>query len=275
MKLPVNINKTLSQNDYGLFPPPGFLTMEETGDGAGDYYGLYWQIGREAEYPIVCMSGHEDLSLIPEFKDYESFAEWFEETEGQQGPTMALDDTDFFLSLMIKGKLLTKKGNNADAIEKLERSLSLFDEYCESWYWLSENYFATGQKEKGDRAIVNCISSNFLFGFPLKKIVDRFNEMQPSQALEKHPIVKRRAGLINGGDFLTPLSMNYDLMLEIVHEFQEEGDFRMAMLMKQNFGLMMSCEPIEIRSKYKFELVTWSEQFRAEMLSIYPDRKFK
>ena len=164
MKLPANLDKTLSSNHYGLFPPPGYISMEETEDGGGDNYGLYWEIGKETSYPIVCASYHEQWLLAAEFKDYESFNDWFTETQGQEAPGVSLDDDEFFISLTIKGKLLTKKGKHIEAVQKLESAVSLFGEYSEAWHWLSENYYATGQKEKGDRAIINSIASNFFCG---------------------------------------------------------------------------------------------------------------
>lgn len=275
MKFPENIEKfTVNKNNYGIFPPIGYLSIDETSDGGGDDYGLYWEIGKEKGLPIVCSSRHEESLLVPEFRDFTSFVDWFEETDGQEGPTMNLNDNDFFISLTNKGKVLTKNGKNEEAIQKLERAVSLFGEYSETWYWLAENYYKTGQKDKADRALVNSIASNFVFGLPSKKNVDRFNEMTPSEELKNHPIVRRKANLIHGGDFATPFSLDYNLIPEIVDELKTRKDYRTALLMQQNYGLLMTSETEDIIEQHHFKIETWFESFKSEMLSIYPERKY-
>jgi tetratricopeptide (TPR) repeat protein len=178
------------------------------------------------------------------------------------------------MSLTLRGKVLTKNGKNEEAIQKLERAISLFGEYSETWYWLSENYYITGQKEKGDRAILNSILSNYFFVLPSKKTIDRFNEMIPSKELETHPIVKRKTNLIKGGDFTTPFSIDYYLLLEAIEELKTINDHRTAILMKQNYGLLMSSETKEIAQKHGFVIDTWFENFKSELLSAYPERGY-
>lgn len=274
MKFPKDIERfTINKSSYGIFPP-GYHTIEQSSDGGGDYYGLYWEIGKENSSPIVCLSQHEESLLVPEFKDFTSFLDWFDETGGQEGPTMNLNDNDFFISLTNKGKILTKNGKSEEAIQKLERAVSLFGEYSETWYWLAENYYKTGQKDKADRAIVNSITSNFFFGLPSKKTIDRFNEMTPSDELKDHPIVKRKTNLIKGGDFNTPFTMDYNLFPEIVEELKERKDYRIAMLMRQNYGLLMTSETEDVIERHHFNIDTWFESFKSELFSIYPERKY-
>ena len=273
MKFPQHIERfTLNKDNYGFFPPIGYLSIDETGDGGGDYYGLYWEIGKENGEPIVCVARHEEFLLVPEFKDFVTFAQWFDETGAQEGPTMNLNDNEFFISLTNKGKVLTKNGKHEEAIQKLERATSLFGEYSETWYWLAENYYKTGQKDKADRALINSISSNFFFGIPPKKAIDKFNEMTPSEELKDHPIVKRRTNLVQG-DFSTPFSMNHDILLDTIEELKTIKDYRTAMLMKQNLGLLMSLETDDAkRQGINFE--GWFDNFKTELFSLYPERKY-
>lgn len=276
MKFPNDIERfTITKNNYGIFPPIGYLSIEETDDGAGDHFGLYWEIGKEDNTPIVCAAIHEESLLVPAFKDFTAFIDWFEEeTGGQEGPTMNLNDNEFFLSLTNKGKILTKNGKHDDAIQKLERAVFLFSEYSEAWYWLADNYYKTGQKDKADGAILNSISSNYFFGLPSKKTIDRFIEMDPTDKLNKHPIVKRRTELIRGGDFATPFSMDYDIVLEIVGELRSINDYKTAMLMQQNYGLLMTSETDDTIRRHDFDSLRWFESFREELFSIYPARKY-
>jgi tetratricopeptide (TPR) repeat protein len=275
MKYPDNINKVkLSDNaDYGNFPL-GFIPIEDTSDGGGDYYGLYWEIGKENSEPIICASRHEESLLVPEFANFKSFIEWYEETDGQETPRLDINDTFFFLSLTNKGKVLTKNGKTDEAIEKLEKSVNLFGEYSDSWHWLGENYYTDGQKEKGDIAFVNSIASNYFFGLPTKKSIERFIEMEPSPNLKSNPLVKRRKDLIQAEDFTNPLSINFDNLLDAIQEFESIKDFRTALILKQNFGLLMSFQTNEIASKYNFVFSKWTDNFKKELISIYPERKY-
>ncbi|MBX3240619.1 MAG: tetratricopeptide repeat protein [Chitinophagaceae bacterium] len=273
MKFPHSIERfTISNHSHYSFPPAGYVAIEETSDGAGDNFGLYWEIGKENNSPIVCSSRHEESLLVPEFKDFQSFVDWFDETDGLESPPMNLNDNDYFISLTNKAKVLTKNGKHEEAILRLERAVSLFGEYTETWYWLSENYYKTGQKEQGDKALVNSILSNYYFGVPSKKSVDKFNEMIPSDELKNNSLVKRKEGFISGGDYSTPFTIDYDLLLATVEGFKAMNDNRTAMIMKQNYGLLMSLENNEIVQKYGFNVRDWFENFNKELFSIYPDR---
>ena len=51
-----------------VFPPVGFVELSEWlgGDmGNGDYFGLYWPIGREDEVPLIARSSHDCQAVIP------------------------------------------------------------------------------------------------------------------------------------------------------------------------------------------------------------------
>jgi len=274
MKLPEEIDRFTISNQAYFFPPVGYLPIEETSDGAGDNYGLYWEIGKEEKNPIVCSARHEENILVPEFKDFKTFVDWFDETAGQEGPCMNLNDYDYFISLTNKAKVLTKNGKNGEAILRLERAVSLFGEYTETWHWLSENYYITGQKEKGDKALVNSILSNYYFGLPSKKSIDKFIAMIPSDELKGNPLIKRKEGFISGGDYSKPFTIDYDLLLSTVEEFKAMNDNRTAMIMKQNYGLLMSSENDETAQKHGFNIFDWFENFKKELFSFYPDRAY-
>lgn len=54
-----------------IYPPIGFFPFYDIGNG--DYYGLYWPLGREDSPPLVAFSSHDAFSLIPENSSIESF----------------------------------------------------------------------------------------------------------------------------------------------------------------------------------------------------------
>ena len=275
MKLPDNINNvTISKfQDYWIFPPIGFIEIEEANDGAGDNYGLYWQLGKENEEPIICSKRHEEFLLIPEFLNLDSFLNWYEETQGQEAPAHNLRDTTFFINLYTRSKVFTKTGKTDEAIQALEKSTQLFGEYSDSWALLGENYYKINEQEKADSSILNSIISNYVFGLPSKKSIELFNNIDTLGELKNNPLVKRRNGLLSGGDFSNPFTINYDKLLEAISEFKELKDYKSALILEQNYGYLMYLENREVKDKYNFKESEWSEYFMNEIVTFYPDRK--
>lgn len=275
MKLPNNIDKvTLSESaDFWIFPPIGFLEIKEADNGTGDNYGLYWELGKENDEPIICSKRHEEFLLFPEFVNLKSFLAWYEETEGQESPRIDLKDTTFFLNLFNKSKVLTKTGKTDEAIQTLEKSIQLFGEYCDSWTLLAENYYKVNEFEKSENASLNSIITNYTFGLPSKKSIEQFNRIDPGGNLKDNPLVKRKDGLLLSGDFANPFSVDYGKLLEAIEEFTEIGDLKTALLLEQNYGYLMSFEQVETKQKYKFNDSDWSTNFKDKILTYYPDRK--
>jgi tetratricopeptide (TPR) repeat protein len=275
MKLPNNIDKVnlLEPDDFWIFPPIGFLEIEEADNGAGDNYGLYWELGKENGEPIICSKRHEEFLLVPEFVNLNSFLAWYEETEGQESPRIDLKDTTFFLNLFNKSKVLTKTGKTEEAIQTLEKSIQLFGEYCDSWTLLAENYYKTTEVDKAENSSLNSIITNYAFGLPSKKCIEQFNRIDPIGQLKDNPLVKRKDGLLLGGDFANPFSVDYEKLLEAIEEFKEIGDLKTALLLEQNYGYLMSFEQEETKEKYRYNETEWSSNFKDKILTHYPDRK--
>lgn len=234
---------------------------------------MYWELGKENGEPIICYKNHEESLLVPEFADLTSFLTWYEETEGQESPRIDLKDTTFFLNLFNKSKVLTKNEKTEEAIQTLEKSIKLFGEYCDSWTLLAENYYKINELEKADTASLNSIITNFAFGLPSKKCIDQFNKVNPQGELRDNPLVKRKDGLLQGGDFANPFTMNYAKLLEAIEEYRVIGDLKTALLLEQNYGYLMNFELVETKEKYRFNEKEWSRNFKDKILTYYPDRK--
>lgn len=275
MKLPAGVEKiTLINRDASwIFPPIGFWEIEEANDGAGDNYGLYWELGKENDAPIICHKRHEEWSLVPEFPDLKAFLAWYEETNGQEGPWVNLNDTAFFLSLFNKARVLTKMEKTEEAIQRLEHSVAMFGEYSDSWTLLAANYYAINELDKAEHASLNAILTNYVFGVPSKKGIEQFNRINSNGKLKGNPLVKRKEGLLSGGDYTDPFSINYAKLSEAIAEFRSLSDFRSATLLEQNYGYMMNFEPHEIQAQYNFNKKEWLDTFKVQLLKYYPDRK--
>jgi hypothetical protein len=277
MKIPSQISKvTLNEpSGYWIFPPIGFVEIDESADGAGNYYGLYWELGKENEEPTVCWMDHEQGSLVPEFKDLDSLLIWFEETESFSSPPIDLNDNNFFMNLYKKSKILTKNEKNDEAIIRLEKSINLFGEFCDSWTLLAENYWKLNEIEKAEVASLNSILTNYTFAIPSSKSIEQFDRIDPNGKLKNNPIVKRKEGLLKGGFYNNPFSVNYELLNEAIEEYYDIGDLRSAILLQQNYGYLMMFEPEKTRRRHDFEDKKWSEEFKNKVLENYPDRNYQ
>lgn len=276
MKHPNNINRVIiyKSPDYWIFPPLGFIEFEEGNDGAGDYYGLYWEIGKEDQEPGIFRKNHEEGQLIPEFVNLDSFLSWYETTLGQELQSINLRDPSFYISLYYRARVFTKTGKTNEAIHALEKSTELFGEYSDSWGLLAENYYKANEKDKAELASLNSIISNYVFGLPSFKSIEQFNKIDTKGKLKNNPIIKRIDGFISGGTFSNPFMINYDKLKEAIAEFKELKDYKSALILEQNYGYLMLTEKGEIREKYNFKDKEWSEFIKNEVLNIYPDRKW-
>src|SRR5687768_17285823 len=78
----------------GPYPPSGFLAVWDADLGNGDYFGLYWPLGREQEEPMVCDMAHDSWSMIPCFSNANTFANWLEANDHERGDCEP-EDPDF------------------------------------------------------------------------------------------------------------------------------------------------------------------------------------
>ena len=276
MKMPSSINKvTISKSqDFWIFPPLGFLEIEEGNDGGGNNYGLYWELGKEQEAPIICWKSHEEFSLVPKFLNLDHFNLWFEETQGQEAEGIDIKDTTFFLSLYTRSKIFTKNNKTTEAIQMLEKSVELFGEFSQSWALLAENYLKINELEKATEASINSIISNYAFGVPSIKAIQQFNQIEISNGYKNHPLLKRRTGLISGGDYSNPFLLNFELYRDIIQEFKEKDEIKSALILEYNYGFLMNFENKEIQKKNKFDFDLWSKNFIKEVYDAFPERKF-
>jgi hypothetical protein len=127
--------------------------------------------------------------------------------------------------------------------------------------------------DKAARASLNSIITTYAFGLPSKKCIDQFNKINPQGALRENPLVKRKDGLLCGGDFANPFSINYDMLLEAIDEFRLLGYIRTATILEQNYAYLMNFEQAPIKEKYSFDEKEWSTSFKEQVLSNFRDRK--
>ncbi|WP_207422804.1 tetratricopeptide repeat protein [Desertivirga brevis] len=275
MKLPIDIHNVTLVNNSGnnyLIPPLGFMEIEEGNGGYGDCYGLYWQLGKEDKEPIVCEFQHEEDLLDPVFPNLSAFISWYNDTDGQEGPPINLNDKNYFLSLYMKAKVSAKNGRSEEAIERLEASVSLFSEYSDSWSLLAEQYYKLGNIIKAEECVVNSILSNWMFGIPSKKLVELFHQLKAVGQLAGSPLVNLSKDLVKYGDYSRPIIINYAKLKEAISLFETTGDNRASLLLSQNYAYLLSSEKKEIKEANSFDLNSWLTEFRAKVQMHFPKR---
>jgi hypothetical protein len=275
MKLPYSIDKVtiLPVTEALVFPPVGFVEFEEGNDGGGDCYGLYWQIGREDQEPIIFLKNHEEFLLLPEFPNLDSFLGWYNIEQGHAVDFKPSSAMSFFPDLYNKARVLTKNNKTEDAIRSLQESIEQFSEFTDSWTLLAENFYKINELDEAEYASLNSIISNYAFGYPSKKAIDQFNRINPSGKYKDHPLVKRKEGLLSGGNYINPFQINYESISESIAEFEDRSDYRSALILEHNYAHLMNFEKMEVREKYNFNSFTWANNFKNKVLTFYPDRQ--
>ncbi|MDO8254979.1 hypothetical protein [Shewanella algae] len=98
MHIPPEINLlspfAADEQPMGPYPSLGFLPLFDAELGNGDYFGLYWPLGRETEAPIVCDMWHDEAKLVPAFSGAGKFVAWLEANDWERGDEEP-QDADF------------------------------------------------------------------------------------------------------------------------------------------------------------------------------------
>jgi hypothetical protein len=119
MKKPANIDKLfLHSVEYALgpYPPLGFIPVSEAELGNGNYYGLYWPLGRENDEPLVCDMLHDEGRLILSFSSTDKFIECLERNDWDRGDN-GVDDENFTPSYYQKAKFCLSNNSIEEAIK--------------------------------------------------------------------------------------------------------------------------------------------------------------
>lgn len=261
MKLPEEINKVSinSEIEIGVYPPNGFLQFDEASLGNGDHFGLYWAFGKESKEPIICEMIHDEGIILPRFSNLNKFLEWYELNDFDWGEK-EIEDEKFVLSFLYKGNEYLKQNNPNKAIEFYKQSTDSFGELSENWFKLASQYKRTGNELEFQNSIINSVISNWAIEFPSQNALRMIKALKPVDELKNHPLIRNREKLefAFGGK-----KENHDYLIinEIITELNEIGDVSRALLMEQNYALMMYWETSSFQERYNFNLDEWRKQF--------------
>lgn len=262
MKSPIGLEKvSVSQGDipFGPYPSLGFVPLLNAELGNGDYFGLYWPIGREREEPIVCDMLHDEWALKPCFSSLAKFIEWLDLNDGERGEEEVIDEQ---LSSVIftKAKALYSGSDVGTAIKLLNKACGNFPEVSEYWFALSSQSKRVGEIETSAQAALKALVSNWNFGFPVQEVIRLLQNPQFREVLNKDPIIQRidEFELNFGG---VKENRIYPIMYECIQEYFNNGQFVEGLILYQNYGYMMYSETSSFQDRYNFNLKNWQSEY--------------
>lgn len=261
MKIPEKINEVSinSEIEIGVYPPNGFLQFDEASLGNGDYFGLYWEFGKELQEPIICEMIHDDGIIIPRFSNLNKFLEWYELNDFDWGEK-EVNDENFALNLLKKGNEQLKQNNPEKAIELYKKSTTNFGELSENWFKLASQQKRIGNELEFQKSLINSILSNWAIEFPSQNALRMIKTLKPVEELKNHPLIKNRENFeFNFGG--KKENNDYLIMKEIISGLNEIGDSNRALLIEQNYALMMYWETSSFQERYNFNIDEWRNNF--------------
>lgn len=274
MKIPNGMEKvSLSKSDIPLGPYPtlGFVPLWDAELGNGDYFGLYWPLGKENEEPIVCDMLHDEWALEPCFSSLEKFIEWLELNDWERGDEEIVDD-QFSAAIFTKAKALYSGLNVEAAIGLLNKACISFPEVSEYWFALSSQSKRFGDMETAANAALKALNSNWVFGFPAQGVIRSLRNPQFREALSNDPIIQRIDDFeLNFGGVKE--NAIYPIIYECVQEYLNSEQFIDGLMLYQNYGYMMYSETGAFQERYNFDLKSWQSEYSKLCLKHLGDNR--
>lgn len=261
MKFPEKINKisTNFEIEVGVYPPNGFLQFSEASLGNGDYFGFYWEFGKENLEPIICEMIHDEGIITPRFSSLNKFLEWYKLNGFDWGEEEVVDEK-FALNLLNKGNEQLKQNNTKKAIEFYKQSTESFGELSENWFKLASQQKRIGNELEFQKNIINSVLSNWAIELPSHNALRMIKTLNPLEEFKNHPLIKNRENfeLDFGGK---KENNNYPIINDIISGLNEIGDIERALIMEQNYALMMYSETSSFQERYNFNIDEWRKNF--------------
>lgn len=262
MKSPKQIEKLSVAEDevpLGPYPPLGFVPVWDAELGNGDYYGLYWPLGKEDEEPIICDMYHDEGSLKPAFTSVDKFIEWLEINDWERGEKEVVDP-ELPSILFNQAKSLYSSSDIESAITLLKQACSNFPEVSEYWFALSSQSKRIGDIETAAHAAIKSLNSNWVFDYPVEGVIRTLRNNQIREVLSNDPIVARIDEFYLGFGGVKENSI-YPLMHECVQEYFNHEQYIDVLMLYQNYAYMMCSETGSFQERYDFNINNWQSGF--------------
>lgn len=264
MKCPTRFSElglSPAEVSQGPYPPRGFLPVWDAALGNGDYFGLYWPLGREARDPIVCEMHHDAWILVPEFASAHSFAEWLADNEGERGE-LPVEESAFAPCLYRKACQAIEAHDAASAIDLLMSACEALPEVPRYWSALSSQLRRMGRKNESYHAARRAFLAGWHFGRPDDSVLRTLRAALADGVLAHDPIISRSEAMTHrfGGE---KDNVNYGLLREAIDEYFAQGAYLDALSLHQNYAYMMMSETTSFQERHGFRVDEWRTEFAA------------
>lgn len=275
MKKPEGLERiSVFQDELSLGPYPslGFVHFAEGDLGNGDFFGLYWPLGREAKEPIVCDMLHDSWALAPSFSCLPKFIEWLEANDWQRGE-LEIDDACFGPKRFLDAKDMIGRNEVDSAIVALERACSEVPEVSEYWFALAGQLRRAGRTDEGLEAALAAFNSNWAFGLPSEGVLRMLRSPAAVERFPDDPVVQRskRLTLDFGGH---KENADYALLKECVEIYLARDQPVRGLATLQNYAYAMRMtETTAFQERQGFDLAAWQSDFSAKCLAYLGDSR--
>jgi tetratricopeptide (TPR) repeat protein len=262
MKTPKSITKVSVAEGMipaGPYPPLGFVPLWEAELGNGDYYGLFWPLGKEESDPVVCDMSHDDWSLLLAFSSLDKFIEWLDANDWERGEK-EIKDYDFAPRYFIEGKSCLSKNDIDGAIGHFQKACKSFSEMSDYWFSLSSQLRRVKRLDEAIIACINAFNSNWVFGMPAEGVLRMLKSAIKMEAFKDEPLIRIVTDVTMkfGG---TKENHQYNLFTECAEEYFKNGKPIEGLKLMQNYAFMMSMETSAFQERYEFNLADWQKQY--------------
>lgn len=257
MKLPTIPNGiTLFTFPHGqLYPPSGFIPFNEYALGNGDYFGLYWPVGREIDDPLVVETWHDSGEISPCYSNLAAFLAHCQRTENANRPVDAMLSTDPLspLALYHAGKHEIHEGNVDTAISLLEQAISILPEYGAALTALCGQYRRKGHRASAIRTAHAAIITPPSFGGMQAQIVQWFqHQHECPEEMHNDPLWINRTQLSTKFGGLKE-NETYHIFQEAIAWYASIGLGWNAIVLHMAYGELMLRETVSFHERYRFD----------------------
>ena len=275
MRLPDGLDRVAVMGDIprGPYPPLGFVPLLDAELGNGDYFGLYWPMGREDEEPLVCDMIHDEWSLVPSFSSLNVFVAWLELNDDDRGE-LEVPDPGFAPHLHQEAKSMLGGSDLEAAIEGLSRACERLPEISDYWFTLASQLRRVGRQREAVAAALRAITSNWVFGMPNPGVRRMLAHPDAKAVFPDDPIFRRIDSLTLRFGGLEE-NNDYPTLIACVQDYFVREQYVAGLLLLQNHAYMMSKETTAFQDRYGFDLEHWRDDFSERCLELLgDDRQF-
>jgi hypothetical protein len=257
MKRPPKVEKLTLYMDFVAchpYPPLGFVPFEQNQLGNGDYFGLYWPIGRENEEPLVVEMQHDGWSMCPAFSSLDAFLALANNSLEWVGPpTLEQDPRSPFANYSAAREALARDAVD-EAHELLQRAISILPEFGEAQWTLSRQLLRVGRDDDAFEASLLALIAPPCWGGASNQALSWLKRRRscPSRYVSDPLWLRRHSLTFKFGG--SKENRDYDFLRQIIDGYVEQGDSIKATLLLQTYGELMSRETTSFQERYAFDV---------------------